>query len=138
MALNFGTGLVAVMVAGGLTLAGCGEAPATETADTADTAPAEAEAAPEIVGVWVHSRTGADDMNLRWDVRPDGTIAVSSPDDPATETEPMIYGWSETSEGDYEMHALPSTGTPGPAVRVEDDVMIWSPPPGDVEFQRES
>lgn len=135
MAMKFRTGLAAVLAAGGLALAGCGEAPATEATDTAT---AEAEAAPEIVGVWVHSRSGEDDMNLRWDVRADGTIAVSSPDDPATEAEPMIYGWSETSEGDYEMHALPSTGTPGPAVRVEGDVMIWSPPPGDVEFQRES
>lgn len=91
-----------------------------------------------VVGAWSHTRSGPDDMNLNWDVRADGTVAVTSPSDTQSASVATIYGWRELPEGGYELHTVPDSGGPGTPFRVNGDTLIFSTTAGDMAFQRAS
>jgi len=104
--------------------------------DTAAVPEAEASAEAGIVGAWVHASSGPQDLNLNWNVQADGTIEVTSPDDPQSQTHPLIYGWRESPGGGYEIHSVPDNGEPSRPFRLEGDSLVFSTSAGDLSFLR--
>jgi len=103
--------------------------------DTAAAPEAEAPAEAGIVGTWTHASNGPQDMNLNWNVQADGTVEVTSPDDPQSQAQPLIYGWRETPGG-YEIHSVPDNGGPRRPLRLDGDTLVFSSSAGDLSFQR--